>query len=154
MRLSSISFTHASTAMFGLAVVSYAAVRLAGYDPSDLPGHLASPAPAVIHPALDTGQPASRPAQHNKGSATHVTRHPAAGVGRHTHAAADTQDRTTRSWSHDAQTWREDRWSDEENGAQWSDNEPGEDARGQDQSEETSADETATTLNKDEPTDR
>ena len=30
MRLSSISFTHASTAMFGVAVASYAAARLAG----------------------------------------------------------------------------------------------------------------------------
>jgi hypothetical protein len=58
MRLSSTSFAHSSTAVFGLAVACYAAVRLAGYD--DLPGQLALPAPPIHQLVPGTGQSDSR----------------------------------------------------------------------------------------------
>lgn len=48
MRLSSTTFTHSSTALFGLAVAGYAALRLAGYDTPPLPGHLALPTPPIL----------------------------------------------------------------------------------------------------------
>ena len=76
MRLSSISFTHASTAIFGLAVAGYAAVRLAGYDVPHLPGHLAMPAPPNIKHVPVTEQPPSRSAQRATGFVDDKTRHP------------------------------------------------------------------------------
>lgn len=52
MRLNSTSFTHVSTAMFGVAVIGYAAVRVISYAAPHLPGHLpgqhAAPATAPV----------------------------------------------------------------------------------------------------------
>jgi hypothetical protein len=48
MRLNSTSFTHSSTAMFGVAVFGNAAVRVVSYAAPDLPGHQAAPAPHVV----------------------------------------------------------------------------------------------------------
>jgi hypothetical protein len=52
MRLNSTSFTHVSTAMFGVAVIGYAAVRVISYAAPHLPGHLpgqhAAPASAPV----------------------------------------------------------------------------------------------------------
>ena len=62
MRLNSTTFTHFSTAIFGLAVVGYAAVRLVSHGVPHLPGHEAAPAPHVQqHEASrEGGQRASR----------------------------------------------------------------------------------------------
>ncbi len=74
MRLSSISFTHGSTAMFGVAVVGYAALRLAGYDVPHDPGHLAIPGPSMVHRVPDTAKPDSRSTQQNASAEDLVTR--------------------------------------------------------------------------------
>lgn len=118
MRLSSVSFTHASTAIFGLAVACYTAVRLAGYDVPHLPGHLALPAPPIIERAPGTGQPPSRSAQRATDFVDHRTRHPDAAEELQADAAAMTPNPIARpietavasaNRSQDAQEWREDR---------------------------------------------
>lgn len=90
MRLSSISFTHGSTAMFGVAVVGYAALRLAGYDVPHDPGHLAMPGPSVIHRVPDTARPDSRSTQQNASAEDLVTRPADPGDDLHPQLAQDT----------------------------------------------------------------
>jgi hypothetical protein len=70
VRINSTSFTHASTAIFGVAVVGYAAVRLISYAaphiPAHLPGHhVGAPASPLVRQFAErhhTGQRASRSA--------------------------------------------------------------------------------------------
>lgn len=90
MRLSSISFTHGSTAMFGVAVVGYAALRLAGYDVPHDPGHLAIPGPSMIHRLPDTATAATRPTQQNASAQDLVTRPADTGDDLHTQLAQET----------------------------------------------------------------
>ncbi len=85
MRLSSISFTRGSTAMFGVAVVGYAALRLAGYDLPHHSGHLATPGPSMVHHLPD-----SRSTQQNASGEDHVTRAAAPGEDPHTQLAQET----------------------------------------------------------------
>ena len=89
MRLSSISFTHASTAMFGLAVAGYAALRLAGYDVPPDPGHLASSPPSMVDRAADPSPPAGRSGQLDAGPDNQVARLSVAGADLHTRVARD-----------------------------------------------------------------
>ncbi len=90
MRLSSISFTHGSTAMFGVAVVGYAALRLAGYDVPHDPGHLAIPGPSMVHRVPDTAKPDSRSTQQNASAEDLVTRPAEPGDDLHTQLAQET----------------------------------------------------------------
>jgi hypothetical protein len=69
MRMNSTSFTHVSTAVFGVAVIGYAAVRVISYAAPSLPGHLpgqhAAPATAPVQQIAErrlTDQRASRSA--------------------------------------------------------------------------------------------
>jgi hypothetical protein len=89
MRLSSISFTHASTAMFGLAVAGYAALRLAGYDVPHDPGNLASSPPSMVDRAPDPSPPAGRSGRLDLGPEDQVARLTVGGADRHTHVARD-----------------------------------------------------------------
>lgn len=137
MRLSSISFTHASTATFGLAVACYAAVRLAGYDVPHLPGHLALPAPRIIQQVPDTRQPTSRSAQQATGFVDDKTRHPTIGDELRTDVAAVIPNAVARQletavvsleWSRPAQEWPEDSSSGEETHSEQTDTAPGDEA--------------------------
>jgi len=135
MRFSSISFTHASTALFGLAVAGYAALRMAGYDVPHDPAHLGSTAPSMVDRAPEVGQPISRSAQRDTGRDTHVTRHPDSGDRPHTHDADETQHRTRRTdehaatlaWSRHDREWRREQpthdvtWHQDSPDATWSD---------------------------------
>ena len=110
MRLSSISFTHASTAMFGLAVAGYAALRLAGYDVPH--AHLPeSTAPHAIERAPDVSPLGSGSARQP------VAAHPTGGHDRGEHtgsrdqrpsASPDARTAAARSWSRDDREWRRD----------------------------------------------
>lgn len=69
MRMNSTSFTHVSTAMFGVAVIGYAALRVISYAAPHLPGHLpgqhAAPATAPVQQTAErrlTDRRASRSA--------------------------------------------------------------------------------------------
>ena len=150
MRLSSISFTHASTATFGLAVACYAAARLAGYDVPHLPGHLALPAPRIIQHVPDAGQHASRSAERPTGFVDDKTRHPTIGHELRTDAASlipnaiDRQIETavvSLEWSRPAQEWPEDSSSGEETHSEQTDTAPGDEATG-DPAPGTSSDDT------------
>ena len=151
MRLSSISFTHGSTATFALAVAGYAAVRLAGYDVPHLPGHQAMPAPPHIKHVPVTEQPRSRSAQQATGFVDDKTRHPTIGDELRTDAAALIPNAVARQletavvsleWSRDAQEWREDPPSGEETHQEQTDTTaPGDDASG-DPAPDTTSDET------------
>ena len=150
MRLSSISFTHASTATFGLAVACYAAARVAGYDVPHLPGHLALPAPRIIQHVPDTGQHASRSAERATGFVDNKTRHPTVGDELRTDATAVIPDAIARQvettadsleWSRDAQEWREDPpTGDETHPEQPDTTAPGDDATGDPAPDTTTSD--------------
>ena len=90
MRLSSISFTHGSTAMFGVAVVGYAALRLAGYDVPHDPGHLAIPGPSMVHRLPDTAEPHSRSTQQKASAEDRLPRPADPGDDLHTQLAQET----------------------------------------------------------------
>ena len=149
MRLSSISFTHGSTATFALAVAGYAAVRLAGYDVPHLPGHQAMPAPPHIKHVPVTEQPRSRSAQQATGFVDDKTRHPTIGDELRTDAAALIPNAVARQletavvsleWSRDAQEWREDPPSGEETHQEQTDTSaPGDDPAGGDPSPGTTS---------------
>jgi hypothetical protein len=150
MRLSSISFTHSSTAIFGLAVAVYAAVRLAGYDAPHLPGHLALPEPPLTQRVPETGQSASRSAQQVTGFVGDVTRHPDTGDDLQTHPTAETQNpiaRTTEiadSSVTGGREWREDSPRVEATDAEQPDTAPSDDPAG-DPSPSTTSDDSADT---------
>ena len=137
MRFSSISFTHASTAMFGLAVAGYAALRMAGYDVPHDPAHLASPAPSIVDRAPHAGQPVSRSAQRDTGREAHVALHPQLDPGDRprTHGGDETQHGgnlptdsqvASPAWSRDATEWRKANptpdaaWHEDSPDATWS----------------------------------
>ena len=118
MRLCSTTFTHTSTAVFGLAVVGFTALRLAGYESPHLPGDQALPAPPILQRVPDAGPSAVRPAQENGGNVDLPTRqtdsgdddlqtNPADGpqspIARPTAMAA-----ASLTWSRNAQQWRVD----------------------------------------------
>ena len=90
MRLSSTAFTHTSTALFGLAVAGYAAVRLAGYDVPPLPGHLALPDTPILQLVPDSGHSDKRSAKPNAGLADPPTPRPDSARNLQTNAAAET----------------------------------------------------------------
>ena len=148
MRLSSISFTHGSTATFALAVAGYAAVRLAGYDVPHLPGHQGMPAPPNIKHVPVTDQPPSRSAQQATGFVDDKTRHPTIGDELRTDAAAVTLRSVARpiesaaasvDWARDTQEWREDPATGEERDPEQSDTAPDDDPAGGDPSPGTTS---------------
>lgn len=118
MRLSSTSFTHASTALFGLAVVGYTAARVAGYAAPHLPGHQAAPAPPSVwqvepqHPGPDPRLRVTRPA-HRPTALPAVSSHHTAVTAQRERSASPAALASTRTAasvrSQDAGTWREDR---------------------------------------------
>lgn len=115
MRLSSISFTHASTAMFGLAVVGYAGLRLAGYDVPHDPAHLALQAPSMIHRVTDTEQATDQaaqksPAEEHLTPRAHREATEQAVVEETQQRVESTDDPAVafETWSRDDQTWRGD----------------------------------------------
>lgn len=150
MRLNSISFTHASTALFGLAVTGYAAIRMAGYDVPHPSGHVALPAPPVVHRAPDPEQSADRSKQQSAGVVDHGTRDrndgpPVRAASRTQHHIARLEDSTTTplSWSRDTQEWRHDPPSQEATDQGWQKDASSDDAVVSDTSQSrTSADTT------------
>jgi hypothetical protein len=74
MRMSSTSFTHASTAVFGIAVAGYAAVRLISYAaphlPVHLPGHHAVPAAQPVRDVAERHRPPERASRSQHRAAT------------------------------------------------------------------------------------
>ena len=149
MRLSSSSFTHASTAIFGLAVAIYAAVRLAGYDVSHLPGDLGLPAPPLTQRVPETGQSASRSEQQITGFVDHVTRHPDPVDDLHTHPTAETQNLITGpteigvSSVTGGREWREDPPSGEKSDPEQPDTAPSDDPASDDPASDPSPDATS-----------
>jgi hypothetical protein len=96
MRLSSTWFTHASTAVFGLAVAGYAALRLSGYEVPHEPGPLLAGAPSVIERAPDTIRATSRSTLALAGTRHHAARHTEPDVGSHTSVVGPTRHRVER----------------------------------------------------------
>lgn len=117
MRLCSTTFTHASTAVFGLAVVGFTALRLAGYESPHLPGDQAAPAPPILQRVPDAGPSAGRPAQENVGNVDLPTNQTDAGADLQTNPTGGPQNPLARptataaaslTWSRNAQQWRVD----------------------------------------------
>ena len=117
MRLCSTTFTHTSTAVFGLAVVGFTALRLAGYESPHLPGDQALPAPPILQRVPDAGPSAGRPAQENGGNVDLPMRQADAGDDLQASPADGPQSPIARptataaaslTWSRNAQQWRVD----------------------------------------------
>ena len=109
MRLTPTSFTHGSTAVFGLAIAGYTVLRIASYAVADLPVHLGStPPPAkagvddiavMRHDVVEAGRSSHRtlPPSAHRHTATSV--HTA-----HIGTAGYTQRNTTAAQSDDSST--------------------------------------------------